>query len=62
MRPLSAFAVIVAFILVGITWVGWVSASITFLGAVLLIAAALIAIDTFWTHRSVFVRRGTVTQ
>lgn len=62
MGPLSAVAVIVAFILIAITWIGWATISHTFLGAVLLIAAALILIDTFWRHRSIFASRSAPPQ
>lgn len=58
MGPLSAVAVAFLFIMLGLTWIGWVTASAHALGIIALICAALVIIDAFWHYgRPYFARR-----
>jgi hypothetical protein len=50
MGPLSAVAISIWLILYGLTGIAWITASPKALGAVALIAAALVLIDTFWAR------------
>jgi hypothetical protein len=48
MGPLSAVALAIGLILLGLTWLGEISASLHFLGLVLIIVAIVIILDAFW--------------
>jgi hypothetical protein len=50
-------SVAVSFIILAMTWLTWISASIKVLGWIFLIAAILVLIDCFWSHRTVFTER-----
>lgn len=50
MGPVSTVAIAFLLILVGLTWVAAISASLHLLGIVALVVAAVVLIDTFW-HR-----------
>lgn len=52
MGPLSGVAVAVSFIILGMTWLTWITASTTVLGAIFFIAAILVLIDCFWHQRT----------
>lgn len=48
MGPLSAVAVAGSFIILGLTWIAWITASAHTLGIIFLIATALVLLDAFW--------------
>jgi hypothetical protein len=50
MRPLSAVAVIITFVLFGLDVAGWATINGKFMGVVFIIAAVLILIDAFWAY------------
>jgi hypothetical protein len=56
MGPLSAVSVAVTFILFGLDIATWATINNKVMGVIFIIAACLVLIDTFWQHRSVFVR------
>lgn len=48
MGPLSAVAVAVSFFLLGLDLPGWATINAKVMGVILIIAAAVVLIDTFW--------------
>jgi hypothetical protein len=48
MGPLSAIAAAFSFVMVGLTWIGAITAGLEFLGWVLIISAVVFVLDTFW--------------
>jgi hypothetical protein len=57
MGPLSAVAVAVSFLILGMNWIAWITASAHTLGVILIIAAIVVLIDAFWHARGYFPRR-----
>lgn len=50
MGPLSAVAVAVSFLILGLTWISWITASTHALGVIFLIAAVVVLLDAFWIN------------
>jgi hypothetical protein len=48
MGPLSAVAVAVSFLILGLTWIAWTTASTHALGVIFIIAAIVVLLDAFW--------------
>jgi hypothetical protein len=60
MGPLSAVAVAFLFIMLGLTWIGWITVATHGLGVIALICAALVLIDTFWHYGRPYLARTRV--
>ncbi len=57
MKPLSAIALFVFLLLLGATWLKWVTAAVTVLGWVAVIVAIIIVLDTFVFHSDGWIGR-----
>jgi hypothetical protein len=58
MSPLSAVAVAVAFLILGMTWIAWITATPHTLGVIFIIAAIVVLVDAFWHARGYIATRG----
>lgn len=48
MKPLSAVALFVLLLILGLTWVNWITASTKVLGIISIVVAFIVLLDTFW--------------
>lgn len=60
MKPLSAVALFVFLLILGLTWVTWITASAKVLGIIAIVVGFVILLDTFWLRSEGWVARREV--